>query len=42
MRAALLGALTSKAKENRIVLVDDLSLPAPKTREFLKWPRRSD
>ncbi len=36
MRAALLGALTSKAQENRIVLVDDLSLPAPKTKEFLK------
>jgi large subunit ribosomal protein L4 len=36
MKAALLGALSSKAKENMIVLVDDLSLPAPKTREFLK------
>jgi len=36
MRAALLGALTSKAQDNRIVLVDDLSLPAPKTKEFLK------
>ncbi len=36
MRAALCGALTSKAQENMIVLVDDLSLPAPKTKEFLK------
>ncbi|MEW6719128.1 MAG: 50S ribosomal protein L4 [Thermodesulfobacteriota bacterium] len=36
MKAALCGALTSKAQENRIVLVDDLSLPAPKTKEFLK------
>jgi len=36
MKAALRIALTAKAKENRIVLVDDLSLPAPKTKEFLK------
>jgi large subunit ribosomal protein L4 len=36
MKAALCSALSSRAKENRIVLVDDLSLPAPKTREFLK------
>ena len=36
MKAALCGALSSKAKENSIVLVDDLSLPAPKTKEFLK------
>ena len=36
MKAALRGALSSKAKENQIVLVDDLSLPAPKTKEFLK------
>ncbi|MBE0602073.1 MAG: 50S ribosomal protein L4 [Deltaproteobacteria bacterium] len=36
MKAALRGALTSKAQENRIVLVDDLSLSAPKTKEFLK------
>ena len=36
MKAALRGALTSKAQENQIVLVDDLSLPAPKTKEFLK------
>jgi len=35
-KAALCGALTSKAKENSILLVDDLSLPAPKTKEFLK------
>jgi len=36
MKAALRGALTSKAQEKRIVLVDDLSLSAPKTKEFLK------
>jgi len=36
MKAALRGALTAKARENQIVLVDDLSLPAPKTKEFLK------
>jgi large subunit ribosomal protein L4 len=36
MKSALRSALTSKAKENQIVLVDDLSLPAPKTKEFLK------
>lgn len=36
MKAALRGALTSKAKGNQIVLVDDLSLSTPKTKEFLK------
>ena len=36
MRAALRSALSAKAAENRILLVDDLSLPAPKTKEFLK------
>jgi large subunit ribosomal protein L4 len=36
MKAALRSALSSRARENRIVLVDDLSLPAPKTKEFLK------
>jgi large subunit ribosomal protein L4 len=36
MKAALCSALSSKAVENQIVLVDDLSLPAPKTKEFLK------
>ncbi|GAB4231524.1 MAG: 50S ribosomal protein L4 [Deltaproteobacteria bacterium] len=36
MKAALRSALSSKALENRIVLVEDLSLPAPKTKEFLK------
>jgi len=35
-RAALVSALSAKAKENKLILVDDLSLPAPKTREFLK------
>jgi large subunit ribosomal protein L4 len=36
VRAALCSALSAKARENKIVLVDDLSLPAPKTKEFLK------
>jgi large subunit ribosomal protein L4 len=36
MKAALRSALSSKAQENMIVLVDDLSLAAPKTKEFLK------
>jgi large subunit ribosomal protein L4 len=36
MKAALRSALSAKALENKIVLVDDLSLPAPKTKEFLK------
>jgi large subunit ribosomal protein L4 len=36
VKAALCSALSSKAVENQIVLVDDLSLPAPKTKEFLK------
>ncbi len=35
-RAALRGALSAKARENKLILVDDLSLPAAKTREFLK------
>ena len=35
-RAALISALSAKAKENKLLLVEDLSLPAPKTREFLK------
>jgi len=35
-RAALVSALSAKAKENKLILVDDLSLPAPKTREFIK------
>jgi large subunit ribosomal protein L4 len=36
MRAALCSALSSKAAGNRILLVEDLSLPTPKTKEFLK------
>jgi large subunit ribosomal protein L4 len=36
VKAALCSALSSKAIGNQIVLVDDLSLPAPKTKEFLK------
>ncbi|OGR23731.1 MAG: 50S ribosomal protein L4, partial [Deltaproteobacteria bacterium RIFOXYB2_FULL_66_7] len=36
MKAALRSALSAKALENKIVLVDDFSLPSPKTKEFLK------
>jgi len=36
MKAALRCALSARARENRIVLVDDLDLPAPRTKEFLK------
>jgi len=36
MKAALRSALSSKAKENKLFLVDDLDLPAPRTKEFLK------
>ena len=36
MKAALRSALTVRARENRIVLVDDLDLPGPRTKEFLK------
>jgi large subunit ribosomal protein L4 len=32
----LRSALSAKALENKIILVDDLSLPSPKTKEFLK------
>ncbi len=36
MKAALRSALSAKARDNKVVLVDDLALPAPKTKEFLK------
>ncbi|RJP23726.1 MAG: 50S ribosomal protein L4 [Deltaproteobacteria bacterium] len=36
MKAALRCALSARAQENKLILVDDLSLPAPKTKEFLK------
>lgn len=36
MKAALRSALSSKAKENKLFLVDDLDLQAPRTKEFLK------
>jgi large subunit ribosomal protein L4 len=36
MKAALRSALTVRARENRIMLVDDLDLAGPRTREFLK------
>lgn len=35
-KAALRCALSDKAKDGKIVLVDDLSLSTPRTREFLK------
>ena len=37
--AALRCALSDKVRENKLVLVDDLALPAPKTKEFLKVAR---
>jgi len=36
MKAALRCALSARASENRILLVDDLDLPVPRTKEFLK------
>jgi large subunit ribosomal protein L4 len=36
MKAALRCALSARARENRILLVDDLDLPVPRTKEFLK------
>jgi len=36
MKAALRSALSAKARENKLLLVDDLDLSAPKTKEFLK------
>jgi large subunit ribosomal protein L4 len=36
MKAALRSALSAKAQENKLLLVDNLDLSAPKTREFLK------
>jgi large subunit ribosomal protein L4 len=36
MKGALRCALSAKAKDNKLVLVEDLSLSAPKTKEFLK------
>ena len=41
MKAALRSALSAKAIENKIILVDDLSLPFPKTKEFLGSRPRS-
>ncbi len=38
-QAALRCALSDKVRENKLLLVDDLSLPAPKTKEFLKVAR---
>jgi large subunit ribosomal protein L4 len=35
-RAALRSALSQKVREQRLVLLDDIKLPAPKTREFAK------
>jgi large subunit ribosomal protein L4 len=36
MKAALRSALSAKAKDNKVLLVDDLDLAAPRTKEFLK------
>ena len=36
MKAALRSALSVKARDNKLVLVDDLDLSAPRTKEFLK------
>jgi len=36
MKAALRSALSAKAKENKLILVEDLDLSAPRTKEFLK------
>jgi large subunit ribosomal protein L4 len=36
MKAALRCALSARAGENMILLVDDLDLPVPRTKEFLK------
>lgn len=36
MKAALRSALSVKAKDGSLVLVDEFSLPTPKTKEFLK------
>lgn len=36
LKAALRCALSARARENRILLVDDLDLPVPRTKEFLK------
>ncbi|MDH3238417.1 MAG: 50S ribosomal protein L4 [Deltaproteobacteria bacterium] len=36
MKAALRCALSARASEDRILLVDDLDLPGPRTKEFLK------
>ncbi len=35
-QAALRCALSDKVRENKLLLVDDMSLPAPRTKEFLK------
>lgn len=36
MKAALRSALSAKARDNKLLLVDDLDLSEPKTKEFLK------
>ena len=36
MKAALRCALSTRAREKRILLVEDLDLPGPRTKEFLK------
>jgi len=36
MKIALRGALSARARDNRILLVEDLDLEGPRTKEFLK------
>jgi large subunit ribosomal protein L4 len=36
MKAALRSALSAKSRENKLLVVDDLELSAPRTKEFLK------
>lgn len=40
MKAALRCALSAKAGENKLVLVDELELAAPRTKEFLELARK--
>lgn len=40
MKAALRCALSAKAGQNKLVLVDELELAAPRTREFLELARK--
>lgn len=39
MRGALRGALSAKARDNKLILVDDLEIAEPKTKTFLEVAR---